>query len=434
MAQCDADTIFKALRLVPDFDGNANVLPRFIKLCDQLCETYISTAPNSELSNQFLLNGILNKITGNAARTINSNGIPSNWAGIRNALINNFSDQRDETALYNDLFLAIQGNQTPQEYFDHCQNLFSTIMTYVTLHETVQTTIDAKRDLYKKLTMQAFVRGLNEPLGSRIRCMRPDSAEKALEFVQEELNVMYLQQRNDSVSNKKIFPPKPIQMAHFSMPSQRPFVPSAPMPMFNNVPFQRPIPQNQQPWKPYFPMNPIHRPPQGPSRTQQMFSAPPPNYRPQSNIFRMQPRYQPQYQPQNAGPKPMSGVSTYVAKSLPPAGLSGHNWAKSGNPPPSNYFKTREMNFNECFDNDYSYYPATQYFEPEYYYVNDNDYTYIPPDMYNCNDQEHYEPGLTDTTNDDPQDYDQTPFNNPEQDFLKGQTSRKSKWKFITKK
>ncbi|XP_026330077.1 uncharacterized protein LOC113237706 [Hyposmocoma kahamanoa] len=98
----EPDSIYKALRLVPDFDGNPNILTRFIRLCDQIVHTYMSNTPGSELSNLCLLNGILNKITGTASCTINSNGIPDSWVGIRTALINNFSDQCDETTLYND--------------------------------------------------------------------------------------------------------------------------------------------------------------------------------------------------------------------------------------------------------------------------------------------------------------------------------------------
>lgn len=125
------DEIFKALRMVPEFDGNTNVLTRFIKLCDQLVATYVSQEPGSEFINLALLNGILNKVTGPAVRLINTNGIPENWAGIRNALVNNFSDQRDVTSLYNDMALLTQGSSTPQEYYETCQNLFGTIMTYV---------------------------------------------------------------------------------------------------------------------------------------------------------------------------------------------------------------------------------------------------------------------------------------------------------------
>jgi hypothetical protein len=373
----EPDTIFKALRPVPEFDGNVNVLTRFIRICDQLVHTYISNLPGSELNNLCLINGILNKITGPAARTINSNGIPDNWLGIRNALINNFSDQRDETALYNDLSLVTQGNSSPQEFYDHCQTLFSTIMTYVSLHETLDTTIEAKRTLYKKLTMQAFVRGLREPLGSRIRCMRPETIEKALEYVQEELNILYMQQRNDSAP--KTHSSKPFNLPPSNMQLPKPIHYQPPMPNWNNMPMQRLPSQPQmvprfmppgQPFKFNTPPNQFQHPtrqPGMPSRTQQMFRALPNNYNPQSNMFRLNRSQAPQ-----ASPTPMSGVQRYIPKTLPPT-ISGHDWRRYGNPPPNNYFKSREMHVNECIDNSYNDF----YYEPDYNnYYDYNNYTY----------------------------------------------------------
>lgn len=368
----ELDDIFKALRVVPEFDGNPHVLTRFIRLCDSIVIKYVKPLAENELQNLSVINGILNKITGPAARTINSNGIPDNWLGIRNVLINNFTDQRDETALYNDLALQTQDNQTPQEFYDKCMTLFSTIMTYISLHESLETTIVAKRDLYKKLTLQAFVRGLKEPLGSRIRCMRPETIEKALEYVQEELNVLYLQQRDrkeNPLTNKTNFnpqstlpmhsrlyqPPKPFAFAHNHVPHPSP-----------NMRTISPMPPNYRP--PYFRQQ---QPMRMPTNTQQMFGARPPNYNPNSNMFRL---------PNNNQPKPMSGVSHYVAKPQPP---QAWDWTKRGNPPPSNYFKSRDVNLNECYDNDDSYYyPDFDYncyyhnqYEPTYC---DNEYPYYP--------------------------------------------------------
>lgn len=40
--------------------------------------------------------------------------------------------------------------------------------------------------------------GLKGPLGSRVRCMRPETLEKALEYVQDVMNDIYLQQRDTS--------------------------------------------------------------------------------------------------------------------------------------------------------------------------------------------------------------------------------------------
>lgn len=144
----ELDTIYKALRLVPEFDGNPNVLTRFLKLCDQLVDQFCN-ASSSELSRCALLNGILNKVTGSAARLINSNGIPSDWQGIRTALVNNFADQRDETSLYNDLAILSQGSSTAQEFYERCQNLYNTIMTYVSLHNW--------RSRKKKMQLSTFI-------------------------------------------------------------------------------------------------------------------------------------------------------------------------------------------------------------------------------------------------------------------------------------
>lgn len=45
------DQIFKALRLLPEFDGNANVLTRFIKLCDELVKQFLKDDPAYALTN-----------------------------------------------------------------------------------------------------------------------------------------------------------------------------------------------------------------------------------------------------------------------------------------------------------------------------------------------------------------------------------------------
>lgn len=320
----NTERIWKSLRLVPEFDGNSNVLIRFLNICDQLILTYANPAPGNELNNFALINGILNKITGQAAKTLATNGIPQDWQGIRNALINSFSDHRDESALYTDMSLLTQGSDTPQIFYERVQNLLSVIMTYVELHETIKTTIEAKRELYKKLALQTYTRGLTEPLGSRVRCMRPESLEKALEFAQEELNVLYLQRKagnplnskkpnNNSLFNYLPFnsrdSPVSSRQFNYAIPTQqfRPFnFPSVQQSNFsNNLVPNNTLPNNSfRPTLP--PQNFAHQ--QGPSRTQQAMRA-----LPRSNMstgFRIPPRAN--------FPTPMSGVSHPPARVLPP--------------------------------------------------------------------------------------------------------------------
>lgn len=62
----DPNTIAEALRPVPEFDGNSNMLTRSIRICDQIVLAYVKNEPEQELNNLCLINGILNKITGAA--------------------------------------------------------------------------------------------------------------------------------------------------------------------------------------------------------------------------------------------------------------------------------------------------------------------------------------------------------------------------------
>lgn len=405
MASVDLDTIHKALRNVPEFDGNPNVLIRFLNLCDQLVISYIDPTPGHEMLNLSLLNGILNKITGHAARILATNGTPTTWENIRNTLKNNFSDQRDESALYTDLSVLTQGSDTPHVFYERVQNLLGTIMTYVQLHDQIGTTIEAKRTLYKKLALQSYLRGLNEPLGSRIRCMRPDSLEDALKFAQEELNVIYLLSKNRAPTKSAtpfttpMIMPQPFRSVPVSpnlYPQSNSFNPFY-QPMHGTVPLTPSIHNNFNP-------GPIP----GPSRTQQVFKA-----LPRSNMstgFRIPPRpqvfHQNSYTNKTNPPQSMSGISHPVARTLPPL---KRDYQPRDNAYTYSNFKPREMNMNELYnpycDQSYVVYPyayETPYlncnYQPEYTVTHPNDcppeteYVFEQyPDSCNNPDQENSE-------------------------------------------
>lgn len=140
--------------------------------------------------------------------------------------------------------------------------------------------------------------------------MKPASLEQALEFAQEELNVLYLQNRNKPQASRQFQP------AQFSHPMQKAPGFSPPPPASYRMQNQ----PSQGSWPAQFPVNNArpfypagHRPQfNGPSRTQQMMRA-----LPRSNMstgFKIPPRHPPQ---QNY-PQPMSGVSHAVARTLPP--------------------------------------------------------------------------------------------------------------------
>lgn len=196
--------------------------------------------------------------------------------------------------------------------------------------------------------------------------MRPDTIEKALEFVHEEMNTLYLQQRNDRAPDRK--PQSQHQVSlKFSYGYKPPVQMTPTMPRSFNLPPPKPIamPEPSRPFMSQAQQSvPIwkNQSPQylGPSRTQQMFSSPPPNYRPQTQNFKM-----PGPRPTASNvPQPMSGVSHYVPKPFTPR--APHDWSKSGNLPLSNYFKSRELNYNNFDDRSHNYY-GDCYIDNDYY-------------------------------------------------------------------
>lgn len=222
------------------------------------------------------------------------------------------------------------------------------------------------------------MRGLRDPLGSRIRCMQHETIEKALEFVHEETNTLYLQRRNEQLPEMRMQPQSSTSKFNYG------FMPPMPPPVTMQSPhaMAMPGPSRQmtvQPAKPIWKLDaPQYR---MPSRTQQMFSAPPQNYRPQSNIFKLPLRNV------STGHQPMSGTPLhYVSKLFPPR--QPHDWRRFGNPPPTNYFKTREINFNESYDKPSYDNPQNEYdYCQEYHeYLEYNcEYSYKHPLQYSDN-------------------------------------------------
>ncbi|CAB3249239.1 unnamed protein product [Arctia plantaginis] len=119
---------------------------------------------------------------------------------------------------------------------------------------------------------------------------------------------MYLQQRNETFY-KPHQGPNTVQSVPAHIP--KPLYTTTPTAFWPMPTLQRPVPTTPQPFRftppPHqsFRGHPAQQQPQVrmPSHTQRMLSARPPNYNPQSNVFRLPPRNQPvQYNPQYPRP------------------------------------------------------------------------------------------------------------------------------------
>ncbi|XP_026322192.1 uncharacterized protein DDB_G0287625-like [Hyposmocoma kahamanoa] len=192
-----------ALKIVPEYNGDANSLYRFINASDHIFTQYFDNENENNFQNIIIVNGLIGKLKGKALDIVDVNAA-NTWPRIKEVLIENFSDQRDENSLNRDLVNLHQGNESPQQFYDKCTNLLTTLINYINLHNDDQNVIACKRDFFTAQALKSFLAGLREPLGSTIRAMRPESLPQALQFIKEEGNIMYLQKRNQPQSNTNI--------------------------------------------------------------------------------------------------------------------------------------------------------------------------------------------------------------------------------------
>lgn len=182
----------KNLSIIPHFDGNCNKLHRFISAAESILTHYYDQANPNSFQNTLLLNGILNKLDGRAEEVVAIYGAKS-WEDIKNALLQNFGDQRDENCLNQDLVnLRQKPHETPFQFHEKVLHLLNAICNYIDLHCTLAER-DSKRDFFTKQALKTFLAGLRDPLGPVIRAMRPTTLAQAVQFITEEDNIKYYQ-------------------------------------------------------------------------------------------------------------------------------------------------------------------------------------------------------------------------------------------------
>ena len=181
------------MKCVPNFNGDPDELQRFIKICEQIIDSFYDVANPNNFQNVYIINSIINKLEGNAQIIANINSC-NNWVDLRNVLVRNFSDQRDESCLNRDLTSMRQKpTKTPKQFYERVLHTLNIICLYIDIHENIAANRILKRNLYQDLALKTFLAGLRDPLGTTIRTMRPNDLAEAIQFVNQEENISYFQ-------------------------------------------------------------------------------------------------------------------------------------------------------------------------------------------------------------------------------------------------
>lgn len=187
------ETAYKTLRipqgireLVP-FDGtNPNKLNRFIEAVDEVIPCVDAVAGTN--SYRIWLQAIRSKITGPADDVLESSSTRLDWDEIKEKLIVEYSDKRDEACLIKDMFALKQEEKTVKEFYGEVQSTIALLVNAAKLNEGNPSVRISKTTLYQGLGLKVFLGGLHEELGKHVRSLKPTCLPDALALCIEETN------------------------------------------------------------------------------------------------------------------------------------------------------------------------------------------------------------------------------------------------------
>lgn len=366
------------VKIIPVYNGDQRQLNLFIRKCEYI----ISKFRGNDDQNSYVMETITSRLTGDAAALISERGDIATWADFRELLVQHFGDPRSEECVAIELeTLKIKSGESYLDFCNRVQSVRATLISKVNFisDEAMRT---SKIIIYNRMALNVFLFNLSENMIRIVRLHKPETLEKALSIVLEEVNFQE-QYQSKHKTNNMTSPPKqqtPFRFGnHLPSPSYqgvgfRPFFP--PQNQFNAQPnFKfginpnmqyKPFPNNQQPlYKPNNTQFPQHgnRPNNPPAQF---------GYRPNLGFGYPQPHfgYRPNLQP--APPMRPQQFGQYRLPFKPPQQVPPPNYSNDVSmrtaPQKRQGLLVNEMDINE---NEYPYYEVDPYNDFVPYYVED---------------------------------------------------------------
>lgn len=175
------------LSIIPEFDGNPNLLNEFITSSELLISHFYDAENAGSFQNILLVKSVKNKIIGEAANNIASYSI-SSWQDLKEALLASYEDKRDHYSLILELCAMKQNNLKPLDFLNKIQNNLNLQTSYVKLHfaEDESNILIAHS---QKLALRVLLKNLNNPLGDYLSTRNPSSLNEALNILTNDFNI-----------------------------------------------------------------------------------------------------------------------------------------------------------------------------------------------------------------------------------------------------
>ncbi|CAH0388505.1 unnamed protein product [Bemisia tabaci] len=169
------------LATIPEFKGETNLLPLFIKICDQLVTTFgVPDNPN-HVQNSRLMRGFLAKIKGQAQVQIGNNDY-STWDILKAKLREFYGDRKTDRTLTIELCRMFQNSgEKPIDFYNRITYQLNLTLAYMNNHNRMD-----HLEFIHELGLQVFLRGLKDPLRQYLKSRDPKTLVEALNLMTNE--------------------------------------------------------------------------------------------------------------------------------------------------------------------------------------------------------------------------------------------------------
>lgn len=272
------------VRSVNSFSGNPTELVDWLADVDSIFRTYNARNATADQIN-LLQRVIRRKITGEAADILNANNITCDWDEIKTTLVLYYRDKRDVKTLdFEMTTIKKLPNENISTYYSRVNDVLTHIIAQIHTDDKLKLNAAVHITYFRDKALDAFIRGLENPLNILLKSTNPTSLGQAYQFCMDYYNMNFRSApfRNElgnqptpkpneppkiNISNARSGLPPPLPPKYFFKPNQpQPnrfrFMPP-PQRTFTFAPPQRPFPfASQQRTYPFAPPQRTFPPPE----------------------------------------------------------------------------------------------------------------------------------------------------------------------------
>ncbi|KAF2906114.1 hypothetical protein ILUMI_00065 [Ignelater luminosus] len=151
--------------IVPTYSGGSQNLSYYIQQCDKIIKAYKNNTPGQEQStyNKLIFELCCSELAGTTRETLIISNCKT-WTQVKDALINRFGDQRNETLLENDRITRYQfQNKNYKWYYERVKSRLQQIQEHLGIREENDAIKNFKTEMYKQRAQNTFCASLLEP-------------------------------------------------------------------------------------------------------------------------------------------------------------------------------------------------------------------------------------------------------------------------------